>query len=76
MSSKTTSSCGISIFTLLTVAFVVLKLCGIIDWSWWWVLAPLWMPWALVAIIGAVILVGATALKVIARIIDLQGAES
>jgi hypothetical protein len=28
----------------LGVAFVVLKLCGVLDWSWWWVLAPLWAP--------------------------------
>lgn len=30
--------------TLLTVAFVVLKLTHVIAWSWWWVLAPLWLP--------------------------------
>lgn len=29
-----------SLTTLLTVAFVVLKLCGVIDWSWFWVLSP------------------------------------
>jgi len=33
--------------TLLTVAFVVLKLCGVISWSWVWVLAPLWISFAL-----------------------------
>lgn len=33
---------------LLLVAFVVLKLCGVIDWSWWWVLAPGWIPVAIV----------------------------
>lgn len=30
--------------TLLLVAFIVLKLCNVITWSWWWVLAPLWIP--------------------------------
>jgi len=35
---------GVSLGTLLTVAFVVLKLCHVIDWSWWWVLAPTWIP--------------------------------
>lgn len=45
MSTQTSSSIG---FTgLLTVAFVVLKLTGYIDWSWWWVLAPLWVGPAL-----------------------------
>ena len=36
--------------TLLTVAFVVLKLCNVITWSWWWVLAPIWIPVAVVAL--------------------------
>ena len=26
------------------IAFLVLKLCNVIDWSWWWVTAPLWIP--------------------------------
>lgn len=34
------TSSAVSISTLLTVAFVVLKLCKVIDWSWWWVLSP------------------------------------
>lgn len=37
--------------SLLGVAFVVLKLCGVIDWSWWWVTAPFWIPVALALII-------------------------
>ena len=32
---------GTSLPTLLTVLFIALKLCGIIDWSWWWVLSPI-----------------------------------
>jgi hypothetical protein len=32
---------GTSLPTLLTVLFTTLKLCGIIDWSWWWVLSPI-----------------------------------
>ena len=27
---------------VLFVVFLVLQLCGYIDWSWWWVTAPLW----------------------------------
>lgn len=39
--------------TLLTVAFIVLKLCHVIEWSWLWVLAPLWIPIVLaLAIVG------------------------
>lgn len=55
------SSGGIGVAGLLGVAFVVLKLMGYIDWSWWWVLAPFWIPVALALIIlaiwGAVVLV-------------------
>ena len=32
---------GTSLPTALTVLFIALKLCGIIDWSWWWVLSPI-----------------------------------
>jgi len=39
-----TVSGGCSGFTsLLTIAFIVLKLTGYIDWSWWWVLSPIWI---------------------------------
>lgn len=39
--------------TLLTVLFVGLKLTNHIDWSWWWVLSPLWIGFA----IGVVVLI-------------------
>lgn len=41
---------------ILTIAFVVLKLCEVIDWSWWWVLSPLWIPLALTGVILLVII--------------------
>jgi Flp pilus assembly protein TadB len=44
---------GIGFSGLLTVAFIVLKLCGVIDWSWAWVLSPIWIS----AIIGLVALI-------------------
>ena len=40
---KTTVNGGIGFTGLLTIAFVVLKLVGKINWSWWWVLSPLWI---------------------------------
>lgn len=40
---------------LLTIAFIVLKLCGVIDWAWVWVLAPLWIGAAL--IVGLIIII-------------------
>ncbi|HYE76847.1 MAG TPA: hypothetical protein VEI97_02580 [bacterium] len=43
---------------LLGVAFVVLKLCEVIDWSWWWVLSPFWLPVVVIfAIVLAVVMV-------------------
>lgn len=33
---------GISTATVLFIVFLVLKLCGVISWSWWWITAPLW----------------------------------
>lgn len=51
-SNTTTVSGGIGFSGLLTIVFIVLKLCGVIDWSWIWVLAPMWVSIALcVAII-------------------------
>ena len=37
---------GASFFGVLTLIFVTLKLTSLIDWSWWWVLAPVWAPLA------------------------------
>lgn len=49
--SSSSSSGGIGFFGLLGVAFIVLKLTGFIDWSWWWVTAPLWGPFAIFLVI-------------------------
>lgn len=46
-----TSTGGISFFGLLTIVFITLKLIGMIDWSWLWVLSPIWIPFALVFLI-------------------------
>ena len=37
------SAGGIGFGGLLQIAFIVLKLCKVINWSWWWVLAPTWI---------------------------------
>lgn len=41
--STTVVKSGISVPVLLTIVFVVLQLCKVINWSWWWVLSPLWI---------------------------------
>lgn len=50
---KQTSSGGIGFCGALFLVFLVLKLTSSIAWSWWWVTAPLWIPWALF-IVGTV----------------------
>jgi hypothetical protein len=49
MSNKnsSSSSSGIGFFGLLGIAFIVLKIMGYIEWSWLWVLAPIWIPTAI-----------------------------
>lgn len=44
MSENSTSSGGVSGIGLLGIVFITLKLCGVIDWSWWWVTLPFWGP--------------------------------
>lgn len=49
---------------LLAIVFTVLKLCGVINWSWWWVLLPVWGPLALIVVlIGGVGLIEVLASK-------------
>lgn len=47
---------GMTFGDLLLAAFIVLKLTGVIDWSWWWVLSPLWIPIVLM-LVGMLIVV-------------------
>ena len=56
--NNTTVSGGIGFSGLLTIVFIVLKLCGVINWSWIWVLAPMWVSVALcVAIFVFIIMI-------------------
>ena len=41
---------GMGLVSILTIVFVVLKLCKVINWSWWWVLSPLWIDLCIVVI--------------------------
>ena len=58
MNNKPSTSRGIGVTGLLQVAFIVMKLCGIIDWSWWWVLCPCWLTvgFLLIGLIAALII--------------------
>lgn len=54
MNNKSSGN-GIGFGSLLGLAFIVLKLCGIINWSWLWVLSPFWIGLVLVIIAAVVI---------------------
>lgn len=44
MSRESTASTGLSFGSVLFFIFLIMKLMNYIDWSWWWVTAPLWLP--------------------------------
>lgn len=56
MESNKTSNGGIGFIELLTIAFIVLKLTGVINWSWLWVLSPIWIMVALSILIILIVL--------------------
>ena len=62
---KTTIQFGGTSFTgLLFLVFLTLKLTNVINWSWWWITAPLWIPSA--------IIIGIALLVVVAFIIEMM----
>ncbi len=55
---------GIGILGMLGIAFVVLKLTGHINWSWWWVTCPFWsIPLLFILFIGGLLLWGASKIR-------------
>lgn len=56
-SNRNSSSSGIGICGVLTIVFVVLKLVGVINWSWLWVLCPLWINILLTIVVLAIIVI-------------------
>ncbi len=66
-SNSSAAGGGISVSSLLGVAFVILKLCGVINWPWLWVTAPFWIP---LAICVGILLVLAV-LKLFCKIVEL-----
>jgi len=53
--SSSSSSSGVGFVGLLTIVFIILKLIGQIDWSWWWVLSPIWISGMLIMSIVAIL---------------------
>ena len=48
---------GLDVSTVLLIVFIVLKLVGVIHWSWIWVLSPLWISWIFIFIIYIYIII-------------------
>ena len=57
MNNKTKQG-GLGIVSVLTIVFIVLKLLGVIKWSWIWALSPLWISAVIVVAVFSVILIG------------------
>ena len=48
MNDKKVTYAGVGVIDLLGIIFIALKLAGVINWSWVWVISPFWIPVALV----------------------------
>lgn len=66
-STNISTNGGIGFLGALTILFIALKLTHVIDWSWWWVLAPLWIPVAVVLGIIAIVAIVILIVKVIKK---------
>ncbi len=55
--SDTSKDPGLGFTTTLTLIFVVLKLTDNIDWSWWWVLSPIWIVGAILITFAIILLI-------------------
>lgn len=55
MKNEHTTVKGISTTGAIGIVFIVLKLIGVISWSWWWVLSPFWIPFCIGLIIAVAV---------------------
>jgi hypothetical protein len=68
MSTKSeTRSCGIGSGGLLFLLFLTLKLTNVIDWSWWWVTAPLWGVFAVIVLVMLIVAIGAAIVAIFSK---------
>jgi len=58
--SNSKQSGGIGFCGALAILFIGLKLADKIDWSWWWVLSPVWGPFVLCVVAVLVVAFGAS----------------
>ena len=74
MSNSNSTTTGIGLPGLVFIVFLVLKLTKVIDWSWWWVTAPLWgvIPIILIVVICQVIFLAIAKRKAEKRFKDFK----
>ena len=65
--NTTVRTTGLGFSSVLALIFITLKLCHVIDWSWVWVLAPIWIPLSIVLAIMIVFIVCQIILKIIIK---------
>lgn len=58
---------GVGFGGLLFLLFLTLKLTNVIDWSWWWVAAPLWGMFAFIALIMLIVAIGAAIVAIFSK---------
>jgi hypothetical protein len=46
---------GIGLDGAVFIVFLILKLMNVIDWSWWWVCSPLWIPFCIAIVIAIIV---------------------
>ena len=63
MKEAKVSQSNITLAGLTQLAFIILKICKVINWSWWWVLSPMWIELGIALIMVAAMLIAATIAK-------------
>lgn len=56
---------GLNLFSIVYAAIIIMKIAGIVTWSWWWITIPFWGGFALLFAFGILILIGYTILVII-----------
>lgn len=53
--TKVVNKNSLSFLSVLGLIFITLKLTNYIDWSWWWVLSPFWIPFAIFVVVIVIV---------------------
>ncbi len=69
--TKVNIQVSLPICTILFVVFLILKLTSVIDWSWWWVTSPIWLPTAAVISFMALLFVALMVVELANYIVKL-----